>query len=118
MINRIYKDTLFRFIFGNEDHKEWLLSLYNVLNQSDYDNPNELEITTLNDVIYIGMKNDVSFIIHDHMVLLEHQSTLSKNIPIRFLLYYSKLLEGYLKQNEIILYRPIGIAFEAPKKCL
>ena len=62
MINRTYRDTLFRFIFGKEDHKEWLLSLYNVLNQSDYDNPDELEIKTLNDVIYIGMKNDVSFI--------------------------------------------------------
>ena len=34
-----YKDRLFSFIFGSEEHKDWTLSLYNAVNGSSYDNP-------------------------------------------------------------------------------
>lgn len=50
-VNRKYKDTLFRMIF--RDRKN-LLSLYNALNNSSYTDPDEMEITTLEDVIYVG----------------------------------------------------------------
>lgn len=61
-INRTYKDRLFKIIF--EDRKE-LLSLYNALTGKNYQNPDELEINTLEDVIYIHLKNDVSFILDE-----------------------------------------------------
>ena len=66
---RNYKDRLFRQLFGSEQYKENLLELYNALNHCDYHDAEELEITTIENVIYIGMKNDASFLLHGHMVL-------------------------------------------------
>lgn len=51
--NREYKDRLFTFIFGKEENRPYLLQLYNALNGTSYTDPSELEITTLQDVIYI-----------------------------------------------------------------
>ena len=70
MIRRNHKDRLFVKLFGDPDNKENLLSLYNALNDRSYDDPNELEINTIEDVIYMGRKNDVSCIIDAHMNLL------------------------------------------------
>ncbi|MFI3173370.1 MAG: hypothetical protein R3Y58_13530 [Eubacteriales bacterium] len=55
-INRNYKDSLFRMIFSG---KEELLSLYNAISGRDYRDPELLEINTLEDVIYMSMKNDI-----------------------------------------------------------
>ena len=74
--NRCYKDSLFRLLFGREENKPNLLDLYNALNNSNYTNIDDLTINTIDDVIYMKMKNDVSFILDNQMVLLEHQSTL------------------------------------------
>lgn len=52
-IRRKYKDRLFQKVF--EDRKD-LLELYNARNGTHYTNPEELEITTLEDVIYLSMK--------------------------------------------------------------
>ena len=57
--NRNYKDTVFRMLFSDRKN---LLSLYNAVNQSDYNNPDDLEIVTLENAIYMGMKNDLAFI--------------------------------------------------------
>ena len=70
MIRRNHKDRLFVKLFGDPDNKENLLSLYNALNDRSYDDPNELEINTIEDVIYMGRKNDVSCIIDAHMNLV------------------------------------------------
>ena len=32
-----YKDRLFTFLFGSEENKAWTLSLYNAVNNSDFD---------------------------------------------------------------------------------
>lgn len=52
--NRNYKDTVFRMLFSDRKN---LLSLYNAVNQSDYKNPEDLEIVTLENAIYMGMKH-------------------------------------------------------------
>lgn len=70
--NRKYKDRLFRSIFRE---KEDLLSLYNAINDSNYQDPEQLEITTIEDILYMGMKNDISFLIDDYLNLYEAQST-------------------------------------------
>ena len=70
--NRNYKDRLFRFVFKN---KKDLLDLYNAINGTDYDNPEELEVNTLENVLYLSMKNDLSFLIDAELNLYEHQST-------------------------------------------
>ena len=103
-VNRQYKDRLFRLIFADEKNKANTLALYNALNNSSYTDENELEITTLEDVIYIRMKNDLSFIIADQMNLYEQQASHNPNMPLRGLLYFSGLYEKYLTSHEFSLH--------------
>lgn len=56
--NRKFKDTVFRMLFSD---KEALLSLYNAVNNSHYTDSGALEIVTLENAIYMGMKNDLAF---------------------------------------------------------
>ena len=99
--NRKYKDRLFQKVF---EKKEDLLSLYNAVNHTSYKNADELEITTLDDVIYLSMKNDLSFVISATLNLYEHQSTFNENMPIRGLLYFARLYEAYIKKNKLDIY--------------
>ena len=100
-LNTKYKDRLFRLIF--RDKKE-LLELYNAVNESHYTNPDDLEITTIEDAVYMGMQNDLSFIIGDEMNLYEHQSTFSPNLPLRGLFYFSAVYKAYIEPVKHKLY--------------
>ena len=92
--NRNYKDTVFRMLFSD---KKNLLSLYNAVNGRSYEDPEELEFVTLENAIYMGMKNDLAFIVDMNLYLYEHQSTYNPNIPLRDLFYisseYQKLVD-------------------------
>lgn len=103
-INRKYKDRLFRLIFGDERNKANTLALYNALNNSSYSNEDDLEITTLEDVIYIHMKNDLSFVIADSMNLYEQQASHNPNMPLRGFLYFANLYEKYLSKHNLTLH--------------
>ena len=87
-INRTYKDRLFKIIF---EGKKELLSLYNALTGKNYQNPDELEINTIDDVIYMHLKNDMSFILDDWQNLFEQQSTFNPNQPLRGFFYFADL---------------------------
>ena len=92
--NRNYKDTVFRMLFSDRKN---LLSLYNAVSGAHYDDPEKLEIVTLENAIYMGMKNDLAFIIDTDLFLYEHQSTYNPNMPLRDLFYisneYQKLVD-------------------------
>lgn len=109
-LNRKYKDRLFRFIFSDKGN---LLQLYNAINDSHYNNPDDLVITTIDDVVYMGMKNDLSFIIDDIMSLYEHQSTYSPNLPLHGLFYFSAMYRNYIEPMKQKLYTdsPLRIPF-------
>ena len=109
-INKKYKDRLFRLIF--QDKKD-LLELYNAINNSDYTNPEDLTITTIEDVVYMGMKNDLSFLIDDVLNLYEHQSSYSPNLPLRGLFYFSSLYREQIESVKQRLYTnsPLYIPF-------
>ena len=94
--NRKYKDSLFRMVFSK---KEDLLDLYNAINGTDYQNTDNLEVNTLENVLYMSMKNDVSFMIGNTMNLYEHQSTFNPNMPLRGLFYLSDLYEHQSTKN-------------------
>ena len=100
-VQKKYRDALFRRIFNE---KSVLLELYNALNQTDYADADELIFYTIDDVIYLGYKNDVSFIVRGTLNLYEHQSTLNPNMPIRGLIYFGKQYESYIKQNNLNIY--------------
>ena len=98
-VNRQYKDRLFKFIFKE---KEDLLQLYNAINGTNYNNPEDIEVNTLEDVIYMGMKNDISFLLTDVLNLYEHQSTFSPNLPLRGLFYFSRLYQKIMGNEKKI----------------
>lgn len=98
--NRNYKDTLFRKLFG--ENRENALSLYNAVNGTHYTNAEDLEFTTLDDVVYMKMKNDVSFIFGNYLNLYEHQSTLNPNMPLRGLLYFADMYRQIIPASERI----------------
>ena len=95
-INYHYKDRLFKFIFGNEQHKEWALSLYNSINNTNYTDVDALQFVSIDNFIYMGMHNDVGILCADSFDLYEHQSTFNPNLPVRFLLYASKIYERHI----------------------
>lgn len=111
-INREYKDRLFCKIF---DDKKDLLELYNAVNETDYTNPDSLEVNTLDDVIYLGMRNDKSFLIDETLNLYEHNSTQCPNLPLRGLLYFSRLYEGYVETKDIRIYGRKQIHLPTPQ---
>lgn len=88
-----YKDRVFRMLYKD---KKRLLELYNALNGTNYNNPEELTVNTLENAIYMKMKNDVSFIIDCNMCLYEHQSTFCPNMPLRGFLYFADLYKNSL----------------------
>ncbi len=71
--------------------KNNLLELYNAVSGKHYTDPGILEINTLENAIYMTVKNDISFLIDGRLSLYEHQSTYNPNLPLRFLIYIAKL---------------------------
>ena len=108
--NRRYKDTVFRMLFSK---KENLLSLYNAVTGREYENAEALQIVTLENAIYMGMKNDLAFILETNIYLYEHQSTLNPNIPLRDLFYISIEYQKYI--NNRSLYSSTLQKIPAPK---
>ena len=112
---REYRDRLFTFIFGSELHRDWTLSLYNAVNETQHCDPDAITITTIRDVLYLGMHNDVSFLLADEMNLYEQQSTYNPNMPLRMLQYASNLYEKYTRQHRLNKHRRTLIALPAPR---
>ena len=113
-VEKRYKDTVFKMIFGN---RQRLLGLYNAMNHTDYDNPDDLDIVTLENAIYMSMRNDVGFLIYSQLHLYEHQSTINPNMPLRFLHYvereYEKLIDGkeLYREKQVMIPTPKFVVF-------
>ncbi len=114
---REYKDRLFKAIFGrdSEESKRWRLELYNALNGTDYADPNELKLTTIENFIYITMKNDVSFLLDSQMNLYEQQSTFNPNMPLRGFLYFSQLYLAYLNDKDVDIFGKSLVKIPTPR---
>ena len=96
--NRAYKDTIFRWIFSD---KENLLSLYNAITRKDYKDPEKLTVVTLENAVYMGMKNDLAFVLETGLYLYEHQSTYNPNIPLRDLFYIASEYQKFVDQKSL-----------------
>ena len=97
-VNREHKSTVFTMLYDNRAN---LLSLYNALNGSCYKNPDDLEIVTLENAIYMAMKNDNAFLLDKKLNLYEHQSTPNPNMPLRDLFYVAKEYEKLIAKKSI-----------------
>ena len=108
---RNHKDTVFRKLFSE---KEKAIELYNALKDTDYGPDTEVEFTTLDNAIYIDKKNDLGFIINQtHIVISEHQSTISFNIPLRDVSYSGETFENITKNKN--KYGKHGVKIPAPE---
>ena len=114
-VNDEHKDRVFKYLFGNPANREWTLALYNAVNGSNYENPADIQYNTIEDAVYLGMRNDVSFIIVDELHLWEHQSTYNPNMPMRFLLYAAKLYEKYIAGSDYYPYSSVLQPAPRPK---
>ena len=106
-IRKNYKDGVFRKLFTD---KEKLIELYNALSGSDYSPDTELEIVTLENSIFGDLKNDLAFVIDNKFIILvEHQSTVNPNMPLRMLIYMAHQYEKLCYSNKIYSSRRIYI---------
>lgn len=99
--NRQHKSTLFCKAF---EKKKDLLDLYNSVNDTQYQNVDDLEVNTLENVVYVSMKNDASFLFDCNMNLYKHQSTYNPNMPLRGLLYFAQLYSKYIAKYNLNIY--------------
>ena len=95
---RNYKDTVSRMLFRKPENA---LSLYNALNGTDYTDSTQITFNMLENAIYMGMHNDISFLIMNETNLYEHQSTYNLNMPLRDLFYIAELLQVYVKDESL-----------------
>ena len=105
-----YKDTIFRMLFSD---KENLLSLYNALNGTEYTDAEGLEVTTLENAVYMNYRNDVSFVFSSELMIYEHQSTFNPNMPLRDLIYVTHVLQSLTRDED--LYSSVLVRIPAPR---
>jgi len=97
--NRAHKDSMFREYFSE---KEKLLNLYNAINDTNYGDVDQVKLTTLQQVIWMGRKNDISFLLVDRLIIfIEHQSTINENMPIRALGFAGRMYEILIPDDEL-----------------
>lgn len=107
---RTYKDSLFRDIFRDKDR---LAELYYALT-GETAHSVDIKITTLKDTVFSSVKNDLSFRVGDrHIILIEHQSTLNENMPLRMLLYLAQMYQKDVPSD--LIYREARVPLPAPQ---
>ena len=107
-VNQKDKSTVFRMLFSD---KKNLLSLYNAVNGRNYTDPDELEFIPLDNAIYLGMKNDLSFIIDMNLYLYEHQFVYNPNIPLLNLFYVTNKYKKLIAEKSLDVSRIVKIPF-------
>ena len=98
--NKNYKDSVFTKLFSN---KKELLNLYNAIKDTNYNiNDTDINIITLENILFMDRKNDLCFTINDKLVvLIEHQSSINNNMPLRFLFYITREYEKIIDDKNI-----------------
>ena len=111
--NRKIKDTMFCKLFGDVKNA---IELVNALLGTNYGADAKAEITTLKNVFTSGVVNDLSILLDNILlVLIEHQSTICGNMPLRMLEYvtetYKRLItdKNVYSRSKIKLPRPLFI---------
>ena len=85
------------------------------MNGSHYTDPNAITITTITEIMYLGMHNDVSFLIAGETGIYEQQSTFNPNAPVRMLQYAGNLYEKYMTEHKLNKYGSSVLELPVPK---
>ena len=115
IVTRDNKDRLFRFIYGREENKKWTLELYNAVNGTSYTDESEIEIVTIDSVVYMKMKNDVAFLLGGFVNLYEHQSSFNPNMPLRELIYLAGIYSKYVYKKNLNIYGDTQLILPVPR---
>ena len=99
-----YKSNVFAMLM---EIPKYALEVYNVLNGSHHEDVNEIQIKKLNSGVILSVKNDASFLLDSYLNLYEHQSTHNPNMPLRFLIYFSSIMQDIVKKEKYDLYGKI-----------
>ena len=109
--NKKFKDSVFSMYFGDPKR---LIELYNSIEGTSLPMDTPIEINTLDDALFKDRINDLSFVINGEIVVLvEHQSTLNENMPVRLLLYVARVYEKILSEDKI--YKSKRIPLPTPR---
>jgi len=117
--NRKYKDSVFTLLFGNV---KALKQVCETMFGKGYSPDMEIVLMTVKNALKNGRLNDLSFILDDKLVvLIEHQSTINDNMPLRMLFYIVLVYEEYLRRfrdkgilytkNRFTIPKPVFIVF-------
>ena len=102
MANKEYKSDVFSMLLQD---KKRAMEIYNAINGTDYDDPELVEMTTLDDESFsLTVRNDASFILDANLSLYEHQSTYCPNMPLRDLLYFASIIQKQIKAQKRDIY--------------
>ena len=105
--NREHKNSVFSLLFSDPDV---LRELYSAIEGVPLPSNIPISINTLTDALIKGKINDISFLIDNRLiVLIEHQSTISENMPLRILMYFERLLERIINMNKMFNRKQIKI---------
>ena len=104
MENRNHKDSLFIDLFCKDQKsgKENFISLYNALHQTNLDlKTTTLEEVNIENILYMALSNDIAMLVDGRLVVLvEHQSTINENMPLRLLEYVSRIYEQIVPSED------------------
>lgn len=107
---RVYKDSLFRDIFNNVER---LPSVYEALLDCKA-TPEDIRLATMEETLFTGVQNDVGFIVgNQHVLLIEHQSTINANMPLRLFMYLAEVYRRYVDEDAI--YKKNLLPLPAPR---
>ena len=96
--NREYKSDVFSMLLREPENA---LEVYNALNHTHYDNPEDVEIQTLERGVSLTVRNDAAFVIDWNLNIYEHQSTYNPNMPLRSLIYFVNVIEPIAKGRDL-----------------
>ncbi|MCL2101669.1 MAG: Rpn family recombination-promoting nuclease/putative transposase [Fibromonadales bacterium] len=105
--NRKYKNSVFTTLFGE---KKNLLEMYSAVSGKEYPEDTEVRIITLSNILFMEQQNDIAFVIDGKLVvLIEHQSTINENMPLRMLIYMAREYEQLTSSSDLYRQKRIGI---------
>ena len=111
--NRKYKDSV--FIGYLSEKPERLLSLYKAITDDQEAKVEDIKINSIHSIFTHSTYNDISFVVgNKHIVLVEHQSTINYNMPLRMLNYLSQLYLNQLPRKTLIYEKEL-ITLPAPQ---
>ena len=96
--NREYRSDVFSMLMAD---KKNALQVYNALNGTRYDDPELVEIHTMDKGVSLSIRNDSAIVVDSSLSLYEHQSTVCPNMPLRSLFYVSNILRRMTKDEDI-----------------